>query len=67
MNITRFQECKKYSPPKHDVTIHAMLLQHRQTGCNAPFWVGCSYYLPQSKAEMSATPLCAAVTSVAVE
>ena len=58
MQITRFNECKKYSPPKHDVTIHAMQLQSRETGSGAPFWVGCSYYLPGAKAEMSATPLC---------
>jgi len=58
MKITRFGECRKYSPPKHDVTIHAMHLQHKDMGCDAPFWVGCSYYLPQAKAEMSSTPLC---------
>jgi len=58
MRMTRFDECRKYTAPKHDVTIHAMHLQHRDTGCDAPFWVGCSYYLPQAKAEMAATPLC---------
>ena len=26
-------------------------------GCTAPFWVGCSYYLPGSRAELAATPL----------
>jgi len=56
MKITRFSECKKYSPPKHDVTIHSMHLQHKDMGCTAPFWVGCSYYLPGSRAEMGATP-----------
>jgi len=58
MKVTKFNECRKYSPPKHDVTIHSMHLQHKDTGCDAPFWVGCSYYLPGAKAEMSATPLC---------
>ncbi len=55
--ITRFSECKQYFPPKHDVTIHGMLLQHRDTGCEAPYWVGSSYYLPGSKCEMDASPL----------
>jgi mannose-6-phosphate isomerase-like protein (cupin superfamily) len=57
MKITRLQECKKYSPPKHDVTIHSMYLQHKDMGCTAPYWVGCSYYLPGSRAEMSSSPL----------
>ncbi|HUT72913.1 MAG TPA: cupin domain-containing protein [Desulfatiglandales bacterium] len=57
MKVTRFSECKKYSPPQHDITIHSMHLQHRDMGCTAPYWVGCSYYLPGSRAEMSATPL----------
>ena len=57
MKLTRFSECKKYSPPKHDVTVHSMHLQSRETDCDAPFWVGCSYYLPGAKAEMSAGPL----------
>ena len=57
MVITRFSECKKYSPARHDVTIHAMYLQHKDTGSGAPFWVGCSYYLPGAKAEMSASSL----------
>jgi len=56
MKITRLNECRKYSPPKHDPTIHAMYLQHRDMGCTAPFWVGCSYYLPGAKAEMAASP-----------
>lgn len=57
VNITRFEECKKYDPPKHDVTVHAMHLQHKDLGCDAPYWVGWSYYLPGAKAEMSAIPL----------
>jgi len=57
MNVVRKCECKKYSPPKHDVTIHAMHLQHKNNGCDAPYWVGCSYYLPGSRAEMCNTPL----------
>jgi len=57
MKVTRFSECKKYSPPKHDVTIHSMHLQHKDMGCTAPYWVGCSYYLPGSRAEMSSSPL----------
>jgi len=45
MKVTRLQEAVKYSPPKHH-DCYAMHLQHRNLGCEAPYWVGCSYYLP---------------------
>ncbi len=57
VKVTKFDECKQYFPPAHDVTVHAMQLQHKDIGCEAPYWVGCSYYLPGAKAEMSAIPL----------
>lgn len=57
MNITKFDKCKAYYPPKHDKTVHAMHLQHKSMGCDAPYWVGCSYYLPGAKAEMDVSPL----------
>ena len=57
MKVTRLEEAKKYSPPKHSETCHAMWLQHKSMGCDAPYWVGCSYYLPGSRAELAATPL----------
>ena len=57
MNVIKKAACKQYHPPKHDETIHAMYLQHKDNGCKAPFWVGCSYYLPGAKAEMCNTPL----------
>lgn len=57
VKVTRFNECKQYFPPMHDVTVHAMHLQHKEMGCEAPYWVGCSHYLPGAKAEMSAIPL----------
>jgi len=34
-----------------------MWLQHKSMGCDAPSWVGCSYYLPGAKAEWDASPL----------
>jgi quercetin dioxygenase-like cupin family protein len=34
-----------------------MWLQHKSMGCEAPYWVGCSYYLPGAKAEWDASPL----------
>jgi len=57
VKVTRFNECKQYFPPKHDQTVHAMHLQHKDHGCQAPYWVGSSYYLPGAKAEMSAIGL----------
>lgn len=57
MKVTRIEEAKKYSPPKHSETCHAMWLQHISMGCDAPYWVGCSYYLPGAKAEWDASPL----------
>ena len=57
MKVTRLEEAVKYSPPKHTATCHAMWLQHKSMGCEAPYWVGCSYYLPGAKAEWDASPL----------
>ncbi len=57
VKITRFEDCKPYSAPKHDVTVHTMHMQHQSMGCEAPYWVGCSYYLPGASAEMSSSPL----------
>ena len=56
MKVTRFGECQKYSPPKHH-DCSAMWLQHKSMGNEAPYWVGCSYYLPGGKAEWDASPL----------
>ena len=57
VTITRFEECKPYKAPKHDDTVHTMLLQHKTTGCEAPYWVGCSYYLPGATAHLTSSPL----------
>ena len=57
MKVTRLEEAVKYSPPKHTTNCHAMHLQHKNLGCEAPYWVGCSYYLPGAKAEWDASPL----------
>ena len=56
MKVTRLSEAVKYSPPKHD-DCYSMHLQHESLGCEAPYWVGCSYYLPGAKAEWDASPL----------
>lgn len=56
-NIVRFEKAHPYVAPLHDVTVHSMFLQHKLTGCEAPFWVSISYYLPGARAEMSASPL----------
>ena len=56
MKVTRLEEAVKYSPPKH-YDCFAMHLQHKNLGCEAPYWVGCSYFLPGGKAEWDATPL----------
>lgn len=56
MNVTRLADAAPYSPPKH-VACHAMHLQHLSNGAAAPFWVGCSYYLPGGTAEWDASPL----------
>ena len=57
MKVTRLAEAVPYYPPKHSPTVHAMHLQHKNLGSEAPYWVGCSYYLPGAKAEWDASPL----------
>jgi mannose-6-phosphate isomerase-like protein (cupin superfamily) len=57
MKVTRLAEAVKYNPPKHTTNCHAMFLQHKNLGSEAPYWVGCSYYLPGAKAEWDASPL----------
>lgn len=57
MKVTRLEEAVPYYPPKHSATVHAMHLQHKSQGCDAPYSVGCSYYLPGAKAEWDASPL----------
>ena len=42
MKVTHLEEAVKYSPPKH-YDCFAMHLQHKNQGCEAPYWVGCSY------------------------
>jgi mannose-6-phosphate isomerase-like protein (cupin superfamily) len=56
MNVTRVEEAVQYKPPKH-YDCYAMHLQHKNLGCEAPYWVGCSYFLPGGKAEWDASPL----------
>lgn len=50
-------DARKYTAPGHTGTVHTMHLQHESLGSNAPFWVGCSYYLPGAQAEWGSTPL----------
>lgn len=57
MKVTRLEEAVAYYPPKHSATTHALYLQHKSLGSDAPYWVGCSYYLPGAKAEWDASPL----------
>ena len=57
MKVTRLGEARPYAAPKHTETVHSMHLQHRDLGSEAPYWVGCSYYLPGAKAEWDASPL----------
>lgn len=57
MKVTRLNEAIPYYPPKHSPTIHAMYMQHASLGSAAPYWVGCSYYLPGAKAEWDASSL----------
>jgi mannose-6-phosphate isomerase-like protein (cupin superfamily) len=56
MKVTRLEDAVKYSPPKH-YDCFAMHLQHKNLGCEAPYWVGCSYFLPGGKADWDASPL----------
>ncbi len=55
--VNRLSEAKSYTAPGHTDTVHTMWLQHKEMGSTAPYWVGCSYYLPGSKAEWGASPL----------
>lgn len=56
MKVIRLDEAVAYSPAKHS-HVHSMYLQHRNLGSDAPYWVACSYYLPDGKAEWDASPL----------
>ena len=55
--VKRLSDSQQYTAPGHTETVHTMWLQHKSMGCEAPYWVGCSYYLPGAAAEMSASPL----------
>ncbi len=55
--VNRLSDAKKYTAPGHTDTVHTMWLQHKSMGCDAPYWMGCSYYLPGSEAEWGASPL----------
>jgi mannose-6-phosphate isomerase-like protein (cupin superfamily) len=57
VKVTRLDEAAPYSAARHSPTVHAMYLQHRSLGSSAPYWVGCSYYLPGARAEWDATPI----------
>lgn len=57
VKVTRFEDAQQYSAPGHTDTVHTMWMQHKNMGNEAPYWVGCSYYLPGSKAEWGASPL----------
>jgi mannose-6-phosphate isomerase-like protein (cupin superfamily) len=57
MKVTKLDAAIAYSPARHSATVHSMYLQHRSTGSDAPYWIGCSYYLPGAEAEWDATPL----------
>ena len=57
MKVTRLEEAVAYYPPRHSTSPLAMYLQHKSLGSDAPYWVGCSYYLPGANAEWDATPL----------
>ena len=57
MKVTRLNEAVAYYPPKHSSTVYAMYLQHKNLDADAPYWVGCSYYLPGGTAEWDASPL----------
>lgn len=57
IKVTRLSEAQKYTAPGHTDTVHTMWLQHKSMGCEAPYWMGCSYYLPGSEAEWGASPL----------
>jgi len=52
MKITRLEDAVSYAPAKHDVTIHALYLQHKTLGSEAPYWIGCSYYPAGSESGM---------------
>ena len=55
--VTRLSEAKKYTAPGHTETVHTMWLQHKSMDCPAPYWMGCSYYLPGARAEWGTSPL----------
>jgi len=55
MKVIRLEEAVPYQASKH-FGAYTMHMQHKNLGAAAPFWVGCSYYLPGGKAEWDATP-----------
>ena len=55
--VNRLSDAAKYTAPGHSATVHTMHLQHKNLGSEAPYWVGCSYYLPGAQSDWGATPL----------
>jgi len=55
MKVIRLEEAVPYQASKH-FGAYTMHMQHKNLGAAAPFWVGCSYYLPGGEAEWDATP-----------
>lgn len=56
MQLTRLSEATPYTAPKH-TGVYSMHLQHQRLGSDAPYWVGCSYYLPGAAADWDASPV----------
>lgn len=52
--FSHLSDAKKYTAPGHSETVHTMHLQHKNMGSQAPYWVGCSHYLPGAKADWGA-------------
>jgi mannose-6-phosphate isomerase-like protein (cupin superfamily) len=56
MQITRFEDAKRYDAPKH-FDMRSLRLQGFEASDSWFAWVGISHFLPQGGAEMDAGPL----------
>ena len=56
MQITRFEDARRYDAPKH-FDVRSLRLQGFDASAAKCAWVGISHYLPEGRADMDAGPL----------
>jgi glyoxylate utilization-related uncharacterized protein len=56
MQITRYEDARRYDAPKH-FDVRALRLQGCDASASKFAWMGISHYLPEGRADMDAGPL----------